>query len=325
MSAPKTRTPCRRPSKRRTRQRTWRRGRSRTTARRTSVRRGGPLVWARSSFAMWTSGRIRRTAAHAVRRVPSGQIPSNFDCIEGRCVLGCRTDYEDCDGVVDNGCEADLRSDDHCGSCGNKCTEEAPCVRQPPTNQKVGCGCAAPNSYCKPDFPWQDACVDLKFADNNCGACGVVCDPTGGLGAPPRSPQYTLRMRRRGVRQVQVHERIRRLQHGYRTAELRRVRDATEHARHCGQCGDDCRARGMNCVLESSKESRADALPGRTSAESPSPNPSSACAPTLPRMSRTAAPAGARAQAGRRAAKGSASTASASSNAVNAGPTATEM
>ena len=162
---------------------------------------------------------------------PERTNTDNFNCIEGRCVLGCRTDYDDCDGVVDNGCEADLRSDDHCGSCGNKCTEEAPCVRQPPTNQKVGCGCAAPNSYCKPDFPWQDACVDLKFADNNCGACGVVCDPTGGLGAPPRSPQYTLRMRRRGVRQVQVHGWIRRLQHGYRTAGLRRVRDATEHAR----------------------------------------------------------------------------------------------
>ena len=45
------------------------------------------------------------------------------ECTVGKCVVsGCESGYGDCDGSIDNGCEANLRSDaNHCGSCGTKC------------------------------------------------------------------------------------------------------------------------------------------------------------------------------------------------------------
>jgi len=181
---------------------------------------------------------------------PMRTSTESFDCIEGRCVLQCNAEREDCDGVIDNGCEADLRSDDHCGSCGNKCAEDAPCIRQPPTNQKVACGCTAPNSYCKPDFPWQDACVDLRYADNNCGACGNVCDPTGGFGAPPALPntQYGCGDGECGKFKCMEGYADCNMDIGQPNSDGCETRLSTHD--NCGQCGDNCHARGMNCVLE---------------------------------------------------------------------------
>lgn len=44
-------------------------------------------------------------------------------CFEGGCALDCATDWEDCDGVSSNGCEAHLPSDRlHCGACNVTCT-----------------------------------------------------------------------------------------------------------------------------------------------------------------------------------------------------------
>jgi len=45
------------------------------------------------------------------------------ECTGGKCVVSdCKSNYGDCDEDIDNGCEANLRSDvNNCGSCGKKC------------------------------------------------------------------------------------------------------------------------------------------------------------------------------------------------------------
>lgn len=43
-------------------------------------------------------------------------------CAGGECtVASCDADFDDCNDDASDGCEADLGSDDHCGSCDNDC------------------------------------------------------------------------------------------------------------------------------------------------------------------------------------------------------------
>jgi hypothetical protein len=42
-------------------------------------------------------------------------------CTTGNCVVSCSPGFANCDGNMNNGCEADLTSDQHCGQCGNDC------------------------------------------------------------------------------------------------------------------------------------------------------------------------------------------------------------
>jgi hypothetical protein len=45
------------------------------------------------------------------------------------CAIACYTNYGNCDSNVDNGCEADLRTDNNnCGACGNVCISGRVCV-----------------------------------------------------------------------------------------------------------------------------------------------------------------------------------------------------
>jgi hypothetical protein len=49
-------------------------------------------------------------------------------CTTGRCGLVCAAGWADCDGVATNGCEVDTtRAGDHCGACGNRCTNGRTC------------------------------------------------------------------------------------------------------------------------------------------------------------------------------------------------------
>jgi hypothetical protein len=107
--------------------------------------------------------------------------PSNseiYECVDGHCVMQCTGQplALDCDGMPDNGCEISGVNNDHCGACGNKCTDPAkPCVQYHIGGNEVGCGCKGDNLYCTQ--PWAQ-CVDPKIDDANCGACGNACSPT---------------------------------------------------------------------------------------------------------------------------------------------------
>lgn len=96
-------------------------------------------------------------------------------CIEGSCELECWTpvdpsqprNWRDCNGKVDDGCEADLLSDErHCGACSNACPGKEPCI-------DGRCGCAAGTVNCN------GKCAQLDSDDLNCGTCGIQCDGTG--------------------------------------------------------------------------------------------------------------------------------------------------
>lgn len=51
-------------------------------------------------------------------------------CVGGSCrVLSCAPSFANCNGVVDDGCEADLRVEPrHCGACGAACPEAVSCI-----------------------------------------------------------------------------------------------------------------------------------------------------------------------------------------------------
>ena len=55
---------------------------------------------------------------------PEGCTPllnADVSCENGRCVYTCRDGFDDCDGTLENGCEADLASPETCNGCGNLC------------------------------------------------------------------------------------------------------------------------------------------------------------------------------------------------------------
>ncbi len=101
-----------------------------------------------------------------------------FACVNGTCALSCDADSRrlDCDGLVDNGCEAIALHDAHCGTCGTKCTNpEKRCVDQSGRANAglFGCGCPSDKMYC------DGACWDPKNDDDYCGDCSTHCDPAG--------------------------------------------------------------------------------------------------------------------------------------------------
>jgi hypothetical protein len=53
-------------------------------------------------------------------------------CSYGKCIVSqCKTDYDDCNEIVTDGCEVNLRTDaSHCGSCGTKCATGQVCYNR---------------------------------------------------------------------------------------------------------------------------------------------------------------------------------------------------
>ncbi len=99
-----------------------------------------------------------------------------IDWSKGCIGTGCMFGWGDCDGVVENGCEADLSSDvNNCGAC------DDPCVFQHATGACMGFVCEVHSC----DEHWgdcnaqgRDGC-ETGLADDpvNCGGCSVVCGP----------------------------------------------------------------------------------------------------------------------------------------------------
>lgn len=106
-------------------------------------------------------------------------------CDTGACVISaCAEGFDDCNHMVDDGCEADLAADDTCGACGTACKTGTSCK-----NGGCACGgssgcdngteccngaCIDTSSTC---FPWP--CIPGTKRDaNNCGGCGTVCPTT---------------------------------------------------------------------------------------------------------------------------------------------------
>ncbi len=136
---------------------------------------------------------IKNCGACGTTCPPKGR--DTYSCVDGACVAQCNVETLDCDGVPDNGCETMIRSNDHCGACGNKCTDPAkPCTYQGEVHKSpLACGCPPGQAPCGL------SCVDISSADGSCGACFKACDPSGG-GAPTYpNTYYGCRNRRCGA------------------------------------------------------------------------------------------------------------------------------
>ncbi len=108
-------------------------------------------------------------------RSPSPNYNVHMECISGQCQALCNADVADCNGIPDDGCEANTLEDPaNCGLCGAACPAGVACI-------KGKCGCPGGTTLCG------DNCVDLATSDLNCGACGVTCGegPTADGGTPP--------------------------------------------------------------------------------------------------------------------------------------------
>jgi len=83
-------------------------------------------------------------------------------CVAGECAYECVETRSDCDGLADNGCESDPRTDTaNCGACGVACGLEESCTD--------GICCGPEGAVC------DGACRDLRTDVDHCGACGASC------------------------------------------------------------------------------------------------------------------------------------------------------
>ncbi len=99
--------------------------------------------------------------------VGNGHVTYGYDA-DGRMtrveVAGCPEGLGDCDGFVQNGCEADVRLT--CGNCKGTCPNGMECTGQT-------CECAAGRHDCNGDP--SDGCEGDLRTPTDCGSCGNSC------------------------------------------------------------------------------------------------------------------------------------------------------
>ncbi|OJY25641.1 MAG: hypothetical protein BGO98_34005 [Myxococcales bacterium 68-20] len=101
-----------------------------------------------------------------------------YGCGSGQCGnLKCKPGFANCDGDIENGCEASTSTDDNCGYCGNKCGAGQKCGVNEASGE-LSCLCAEGRTFCqtgeKDGLP-VGRCADVISDTLNCGACGVSC------------------------------------------------------------------------------------------------------------------------------------------------------
>ncbi len=117
-------------------------------------------------------------------KLAEGRANMSARCVNGECAFECIArpghSYRDCNGILEDGCEADVYWDDaNCGVCGHACAPGVHC-----NNGK--CGCPFGQRDC------DGKCVDLRADPKNCGACGKVCnDPDDACSPMPPNTLYT--------------------------------------------------------------------------------------------------------------------------------------
>ncbi len=109
---------------------------------------------------------------------------ATYVCLEGTCKLSCRQGTADCNGLPDDDCETNLGTSNDCTACGDTCPDPAkPCIVD--DQGKGKCGCDLGQTYCG-----DQGCVDTQTSDDNCGACGTICDSTPPDGTTPSAHTY---------------------------------------------------------------------------------------------------------------------------------------
>ncbi|MDF2693170.1 MAG: hypothetical protein K0S65_1553 [Labilithrix sp.] len=112
---------------------------------------------------------------------PSGDIDPSlhmyYGCFDSKCGRAkCERGWANCDGILDNGCETSIASDDNCGTCGNACPAGQSCKKDVSVtnpNTPYGCMCPPGDTFCGGDN-W-GACYDTSSDPRHCGGCGIQC------------------------------------------------------------------------------------------------------------------------------------------------------
>ena len=174
---------------------------------------------------------------------PTKTNSEEYHCVEGRCMMTCAgaPPALDCDGIPDNGCEVRYATDEHCGSCGNKCSPDKPCVNRSVFGD-YGCGCKAGQILCT--VPWTQ-CVDPSIDDYNCGGCNVWCDPDTHEGAGVPHPTFYFGCYNSQCGELKCRSGLANCD-GDKTNGCETNILTTEN---CGACGEAC-APGQVCALD---------------------------------------------------------------------------
>jgi hypothetical protein len=92
-------------------------------------------------------------------------------CDQGDCVIGvCAAGFEDCDGMVATGCEADLQNDPlNCGSCAFACPQPLSC-------QAGQCVLECPDGMGDCDMDPSNGCETPLGSTTHCAFCGDACN-----------------------------------------------------------------------------------------------------------------------------------------------------
>ena len=113
------------------------------------------------------------TDCEACGRVCDDLPNATATCAEGICaVASCDEGFGNCDGLVENGCETSLLTNDNCNGCNQVCARAnggASCE----TGTCILNACNAGFGNC--DGAEINGCETNLNTDSNCQACGVVC------------------------------------------------------------------------------------------------------------------------------------------------------
>ncbi len=184
---------------------------------------------------------------------------SKWSCVEGKCAFSCDDpEWRNCDDNPTNGCESPTNDVDNCGACGNKCADGLVCFEGECMTRCKANG--APDECPDPTRPPELKCTDKRKDDDNCGACGTVCDPTGpGLPPIPSDDMYY------GCSKSKCNA-LKCKVDGMANCNL----DPTDGCEtplftedNCSSCGDKC-APGQICLMDPFNGPRCICAPGET-------------------------------------------------------------
>ena len=115
-----------------------------------------------SSSAQYCGASGNCSGANAGSNCTQSPYGAGYACIGGSCTISCT-------GLGSVLCGGVCKVDDplNCGSCGNVCVSGT-CL---PGNGKGTCDCPSPYTQCGPN------CIDTFDNRDNCGGCGMACEP----------------------------------------------------------------------------------------------------------------------------------------------------
>ncbi len=177
-------------------------------------------------------------------------------CNNGMCAVGtCDQGWTDCDGMVSNGCEANLNSDDkNCGMCGVMCANNLTCslgsaqvdggtltgdagVELNDAGMPIAtCNLFCPKGKTNCDGNPADGCNVSLGTNQNCNFCGDTCNLANSMsncgpsGMPPPAPAYVCTLEQCSP--------------GFANCDMIAANgcevDTQTDANNCGTCGNIC-------------------------------------------------------------------------------------